>query len=327
MEPHTEPIQDAIRSFVELKNGKCRDAYLQAVKKLAMFLGTTEDSQNFASKLPQLSATDASKFYAWLKRFQSPDGTPLADATVSQRFHLLRRLFRYLVSLRLVHVNPFDAIHYDIPRRQRRQKRPTKFIPVETISQMLDIPDRRTKEGRRDYCFLCLLFGGGLRRSEAWALNVDDVVISQHGTLCLALNRTKNGQVQLQSLPEWACEAFTELISQRHGEGARPGDPLFVYYYNNGLPRDRLAVETLYRIYQRYTVKVGLGRVAPHSARASAATYLLSQGVSEISVANFLRHENENQVRVYDKRARTPEVNPGRAIDYRPRKKNGTNNQ
>lgn len=309
-------IIEAIESFVSLKNEKCRAAYLAALKKLALFLKASELTNAFALRVQQLTATDAATFYAWLRTCKAPDGKPLADATVSQRFHLLRRLFRYLASLRLIEVNPFDAIHYDVPRRQRRQKRPTKFIPVETIDKMLDIPDRRTKEGRRDYCLLSILFGGGLRRSEAWGLNVDDVVISQRGTLCLSLKDTKNGQIQLQSLPSWAAEAFTELVSQRVGEGARPGDPLFVFYHCNGLPRDRLAVETIYRIYGRYTQKVGLGKVAPHSARASAATYLLSQGCSEISVANFLRHENENQVRVYDKRGRSPENNPGLTIDY-----------
>lgn len=314
--PSETSIKRAIDSFVSLKNQKCRDAYLQAVKKLALFLQANECSNIFTKRVASLTANDAAAFYAWLRACKAPDGSTLADATISQRFHLLRRLFRYLVSLQLIEVNPFDAIHYDVPRRQRRQKRPTKFIPVEMIDKMLDLPDRRTKEGRRDYCLLCILFGGGLRRSEAWGLNVDDVVISQRGTLCLSLKETKNGQIQLQSLPSWAAEAFTELVSQRVGEGARPGDPLFVFYHCNGLPRNRLAVESLYRIYRRYTEKVGLGKVAPHSARASAATYLLSQGCSEISVANFLRHENENQVRVYDKRGRSPENNPGLLIDY-----------
>jgi integrase/recombinase XerD len=314
-------IINAIESFVSMKNEKCRLAYLQSVRKLATYLSIDEKTIEFAERIESFTATEAAGFYAWLRKYIAVDGQTLADATISQRFHLIRRLFRYLVGLGLVKFNPFDAIHYDVPRRQRRQKRPTKLISFEIIDRILDMPDRRTKEGRRDYCFLCILFGGGLRRSEAWALNVDDVVISQTGTLCLSLRNTKNGQTQLQSLPSWAAGAFSELVSQRHGEGARPGDPLFVFYHCNGLPRDRLAVETLYRIYGRYTEKAGLGKIAPHSARASAATYLLSQGCSEISVANFLRHENENQVRVYDKRARSPEQNPGITIDYQKTKR------
>jgi integrase len=148
-------------------------------------------------------------------------------------------------------------------------------------------------------------------------LNVDDGIVNDKGTLSLVLKYAKVGCNQTQSLPSWAAESFTALVSQRAGEGARPGDPLFVFYHQNGFPRDRLSVETIARTYKRYTERVGLGKIPPHSARASAATYLLESGCSDVSVAMFLRHCNEDQVKVYDKRAKTAERNPGLKLNYK----------
>lgn len=305
-----------IETFVAMKTPQTRRAYLAAVARLAEFFETTERSIEFCERIQQMGATHAAAFSVWLRTRTTKNGQCLADATISQRIHLLRRLFRFLVAVEAIPRNSFDAIIDDLPRRQRRQKRPTKLIPRDAIAKMLQMPDRRTRDGVRDYCLLSLLFGGGLRRSEAYHLNVDDVVISQKGTLSLIIKHAKAGSVQTQSLPEWAAEAFSQLVSQRIGEGAQPGHPLFVFYHVNGFVRGRISVETIRRIYQRYTEQVGLGKVSPHSARASAATYLLEEGCSEISVANFLRHCDEQQVRIYDKRARTAETNPGLRLRY-----------
>ena len=309
-------IKEALATFLDAKTPPTRRAYSAAIARLLEYISKTNGPGGGEKSIDNLSAADALGFFGWLKCQKAPDGNTLADATVMQRIHLLRKLFRYLVAIEAVERNVFDAIISEIPKRQRRQKRPTKLIPIEKIKEMLDLPDQRTKEGRRDYCLLSILFGGGLRRSEAHHLNVDDVVISAKGTLSLVLRYAKAGCNQTQSLPTWAAEAFTSLVSQRVGEGATSGDPLFVFYLVSGRARERITVETIRRIYMRYTERVGLGKVSPHSARASAATYLLQEGCSEISVADFLRHANEDQVRIYDKRSRGAETNPGLKINY-----------
>lgn len=313
----TKGISEGIEVFIAIKSSQTKLAYVCALDRLAEFFRTHRKSRLFFTKVRSMRATDAMAFCAWLRAQPAPDGGTLSDATVSQRVYLLRRLCRYLVAIGAVDRNVFDAVIDDIPKRQRKQKRPTKLIKIADIERILELPDRRTLEGARDYCLLCLFFGGGLRRSEAWGLNVDDVVISDKGTLSIVIKHAKAGWNQTQSLPTWAAEAFTKLVSQRIGEGARPGEPLFTFYHVNGITRGRLSVQTIRRIYQRYTERVGLGKISPHSARASAATYLLSKGCSEISVADFLRHSNEQQVRVYDKRARTAETNPGLLINYK----------
>lgn len=308
---------DLIESFISLKTPATQRAYRAALNVVAEFLGFVGISDEFVERMAQFSASDAARFYSYLRQRKTASGEVMADATVSQRFHLIRRLFRYLTALGVVDRNVFDAIHNQVPWRQRKQKRPTKLIPFDAIEKILALPDRRTKVGRRDYCILCLLFGGGLRRSEVYNLNVGDVEVSPSGVLSLVLRHTKNGSNQTQSLPLWAAEAFTSLVSQRGGEGANNSDPLFTYYFQSGRPRNRLANKTIYRIYRTYTEKAGLGEISPHSARATAATYLKAKkNYNYEDIARFLRHTSSRMVEIYDKRAHTPETNPGIAIDF-----------
>lgn len=303
--------------FLALKGEKSANAYRQSLLKLAEFLHFDCMTPAFFRKLRQLKAHDAIRFANWLRRYPAPDGGVLADATFSQRLHLLRRLFRFFMAVEMVERNPFDAVLMDIPKRQKRQKRPTKLISTDKVIEMLEQPDRRTKAGKRDRCMLALMFGGGLRVSEVYGLNVGDVGVTTNGTLFLLLRQTKNGSTQRQSLPEWAWEAFSELVSQRAGDGAGNDDPLFPFYTVEGEARGRLSIETMRRTFKRYAKEVGIWGVAPHAARATAATLLKSEGVEDRDVAAFLRHTSTSMVETYDKRVRSPETNPGIGIKYK----------
>lgn len=305
-----------ILNFLSVKSKPTAQAYMQSLVKLAEFLGCEMTSDEFLRRIEAMKGADAMEFAMWLRTYPAPDGDVIADATFSQRLHLLRRLFRYLVGMNMIERNVFDAVLAEIPKRQRRQKRPTKLIPTEKVTEMLALPNRHTRVGRRDFCLLALLFGGGLRVSEVCNLNCGDVGASANGTLFLLLQKTKNGETQRQSLPAWAVEAFAVLVSQRAGEGASNDDPLFCFYAKSGRARGRLSVETMRRLYKRYTEKVGLGKIPPHSARATAATLLKTMGFEDRDVAEFLRHSGVAMVKTYDKRIRSPETNAGLCLQY-----------
>lgn len=314
-------LHTVILEFLALKSDPARKAYLASLSKLAEYLSEIGWKGSFMSKVKRMTHRDAVRFSTWLRNYPAPDGERLADATFSQRLHLLRRLFRYLVAVDVVKRNVFDAVLAEIPKRQRRAKRPTRLIQADKVIEMLSLPDRDTKAGRRDFCLLSILFGGGLRISEARGLNCGDIGATTNGTLYLTLTKTKNGETQRQSLPSWAWEGFTQLVAQRSGEGATNSDPLFVFYSVDGRARDRLSVETLRRLYKRYTAAVGLGSIPPHSARATAATLLKSNGVEDRDVAAFLRHTSTAMVETYDKRVRSPDTNAGLTIEYTVKKK------
>lgn len=313
-------VSESIDQLIQCKALNSQRSYHTALEILAEFLGVKRNSYRFEQELLDFTPLKAGKFIRWLKNRKGGDGRRIADTTVAQRTAILRRVFRHLIDIGARTGNPIGVVSDVMPMRQRVQKRPTKLIPFDAVQKILDAPDPSTKEGIRDRALLALLFGGGLRRSEALKLNVGDISEGNDGVPFLVLRATKAGQNQTQSLPAWAWQRVLKYLEQRDDDGSAPQSPLFVFYYKTGQVGRRMAESTLARTYKRYAASVGVEGAAPHSARATAVTRLKEMGYEDRDVANFLRHSTETMVRVYDKRGRGPARNPGRMLEY-PRSK------
>jgi integrase len=310
-------ISESIHTLISCKATRTQEAYHCALDSLASFLQVKKDSYAFEQALLSFSPANAARFLSWFRRKKVGDGTVVADSTVSQRLAILRRVFRHLIDIGARMGNPIATLKDFIPTRQRVQKRPTKLIPFDLVQRLLDAPSENTKKGIRDRAILAVLFGGGLRRSEALKLNVGDIGESSDGVPFLILRSTKAGQNQEQSLPSWAWQRLLSYLEQRDSEGDGSESPLFVFYYEDGRQGGRLSESTLARLYKRYAEESGCGSAAPHSARATAVTMLKELGFEDREVARFLRHSTEQMVRAYDKRGRGPAANPGRQLEYR----------
>lgn len=240
-----------------------------------------------------------------------------APATVHLRVEAVRSIYESLVALQAVVFNPLKAAHSTLPR-SLEQVRPTKLVPLDRVTDVIHAPDPRTREGIRDRAFLAVLFGGGLRISEARGLNLGDITISEGGTNLLMLRRTKGRRSEAQPVPVWVSEHVSPLVSQRSAERATNESPLFVSYARTGFKR--LDDRVMRRIYAERLEACGLHGYAPHSARATFATMLKSDGYEDREVARALRHSTTFQVELYDKRHLSAENNVGRKINYRAKK-------
>lgn len=239
----------------------------------------------------------------------------LSDNTIRHRYRILRAYHEFLVAMELLDRNPFLAVKHTISWRQARPVRPTKFIEFSNVAKLLSKDDEMytTKEYNRDKAMLTLFFSAGLRRCELWMLNVGDIVISEanggHTLGIITLHHTKAGKPQERHLASQYCHSVVKLITQRNLDGASNDSPLFCFYYKDGRAGGRVSQSTIYRIYRE---SVG---AAPHSARATFATKLKSQGIEDRMVAEALGHGSIKQVQVYDKRA-GQERNAGSKIFY-----------
>ena len=227
----------------------------------------------------------------------------LSDATVKLRFDSIRSLFGLLVDLELLQTNPCRKVRRLFSLRQRRQVRPTKLINFKQIKHILK-SSLNGLNGARDAAILAVLFGCGLRRSEAIALNVGDVAVSSDCMPYLELRRTKAGVPQQVPIPHWAWKYIKPLTA-----GREPDEPLFLSRQYGG-KKNRIAESTFFRLYRR------LVGAAPHSARATFASRLRAQGCDERDVAEALRHSTISMVRTYDKRVRGLSESPALKIQY-----------
>ena len=95
---------------------------------------------------------------------------PLSAASVARAVVAVRSLHKFAVAEGVVSDDPAAAVAP--PRPPRRLP---KALSLEQVQAMLDVPATDTELGLRDAALLELLYGTGLRISEAVGLDVDDV--------------------------------------------------------------------------------------------------------------------------------------------------------
>ena len=89
----------------------------------------------------------------------------LAPSTVNVRLAAVRKLVTEARAHGMLSAE--EAAHLtDIPNIRRRGTRLGNWLTKEQAKELLQIPDRETLKGKRDYAILALLVGCALRRRE-----------------------------------------------------------------------------------------------------------------------------------------------------------------
>lgn len=151
------------------------------------------------------------------------------------------------------------------------------FLSVDEALAVLHSYDREAETLRKlqDRAMFLVLYGGGLRVSEACGLRWSDVHVS---TRSLRLNG-KGGKERIVILPSMAMEVLQKL--RKEGEGD---------YIFGGAP---LSPRVAYEWVRSRGAKAQLMKpLHPHALRHSFATHLLSSGANLRTLQELLGHES-----------------------------------
>lgn len=341
-----------ISAFLSLKSPATRVTYSGILNEWCEFLGATAGTPESAERIVAATDLHAIAYRKFLEarpgekprfersikstttsreirasvatgRGKKKDGLDAtqSNATIHKKFAALRRIYRMLVASNVgIMENPFEADKVPPPPKDAGRKRPTQMIDFELVMEIVSMPDLTTPKGRRDRAILALLFGGGIRRSELVALRIGDVRRTSSGTTFLYLRHTKAKRDAEQALPAWAAEPLWELIAERKREKASDGDYLFLGFTGRAGQKasDKPISDTgVYLLFKQYCMAAGAGAFAtPHSARATAITKLLADGIPHREVQEFSRHASIQMVEWYDKRRFDVEQSPARGLTY-----------
>ena len=164
-----------------------------------------------------------------------------------------------------------------------------EILQVEEAQRLLDQPSTETWIGLRDRALLALLYGAGLRVSEATGLRLDGLSLRAFvgdpdpGVLQV---RGKGEKERLVPFGGLARERLEHWLEQ--GRPSRPANPPQVLLTKTGRAMDR---HLAFRIVRQHAVAAGLpADLHPHMLRHSCATHLLLGGGDLRSVQEFLGH-------------------------------------
>ena len=142
----------------------------------------------------------------------------------------------------------------------------------------------------RDRALLEVLYGCGLRVSEAVALKLSDISPDDGFVRVIG----KGDKERLVPLGEMAADALRKYVEMRPFEFAA-AEYVFLNRYGN--PLSRVSAFTIAR---NRTLAAGISKtVSPHTFRHSFATHLIENGADIRLVQEMLGHESVSTTEIY----------------------------
>lgn len=255
---------------------------------------------------------DARAFLAGLAKAE------LEPATIRRKLSALRTFFRFLRREGLVEADPFANLRGPRLRRglpdvlTEAQVADLLNAPVAALGDTAAIGDTGAEDAatgetarrqrlleryflRRDAAFLELLYGGGLRVSEAAGMRRDALNLSKG----IALVRGKGRKERLCPFGRPCAHAIAAMFEAERevwpGLDADGASPVFL----NRFAR-RLTTRSMERAMARWIAAAGIaGTFTPHALRHSFATHLLDAGADLRAVQELLGHASLTTTQIY----------------------------
>ncbi len=267
-------------------SAKTLEAYRRDVMQLMAFLAAREAAPVGLPLLATLKPRDIRAFMA-ARRAEGVESRSLARGLAG-----LRSFFRHLEQRGEGSASAFMAIR--APKVARRLPKP---IAASAARAMTDT-ETRTGEERpawvlaRDAAVLSLLYGAGLRISEALAITAEEAPRGEAGAM-LRVTGKGNKTRMVPVLPKViaAIDAYRDLCPYR----LAPGEPLF-----RGAKGGPLSARIVQLAVASLRGALGLPETAtPHALRHSFATHLLGRGGDLRSIQELLGHANLSTTQLY----------------------------
>lgn len=223
----------------------------------------------------------------------------MARSSMARKLSALRSLFRYLMRLHKIDNDPSSGV-----RNPKQDQRHPAMLNVDQVFSLLDEKhaDASSQASEsssvddtfrlRDMALLELLYGSGLRISEALSLDVNDIRPASMHVRVMG----KGSKERLVPLSDTCAAALTRWLAVRdsvppvHGERAA-----FLGRRGKRLDRRQAA-----RILEERAKEAGIPQhVSPHDLRHTFATHLLEGGADLRAVQELLGHSRISTTQRY----------------------------
>lgn len=274
MDKNTERILKDYRYYLKVERSMspntvsayCRDvsAYLEGSGEDPSKAGAAGITDYLASKSDALSARSQARLMSSLRSF-----------------------FDWLVLEGDRTDNPCEGI--DSPKTGRHLP---DVLSVEEIDAIMKSVDLSAPGGLRDRAILEILYGCGLRVSEACGLKISDVFLDEGFLRVIG----KGDKQRLVPMGEIAMDAFSGYLSVRP-QASTPADGDIAFLNRFGARMSRISI---FNIVRRQALAAGITKtISPHTFRHSFATHLVENGADLRVVQEMLGHESILTTEIY----------------------------
>jgi site-specific recombinase XerD len=260
----TTPLLPAFETYLQVELGASphtRRAYLHTLSRFDDWLKARDQALVLASSTA-------------LRSFLVDVSRGVGRATLSRHTAALRSFYRWCV--REGHVEHSPAQGLSVPASRGLPKVPSES---QCDAVLADVAEPR------DLALVELLYGAGLRVSEAAALNWADLDLSSGR---VHVRDGKGGKPRVVPLGPPGVQALLRL-----NEGTADGA---VFRNRRG---GRLTARSMRRIVRKLGLRAGEGWLHPHALRHGFATHMLDSGADLRSIQEMLGHANLSTTQRY----------------------------
>lgn len=281
-------LEDYAKHLASVRNSSAntRRAYQRDLARFFQFISDDDEMLPTLAELKKLTRQD-------VRRYLAKRNGEVSKATTARELSALRSFFRWCIEREFLSSNPAEAVA--TPKRAR--KLPV-FLNADQSESLMESggTDADPHRDLRNRVILELLYGSGLRLSEAASLELGDVDLEER---LIHVREGKGGKDRVipfarvtgELLSAW-LEARKNLLS---GAGSGTCKALLVSRQGRGLSARQIS-----RIVKKYARSVGLPEeISPHALRHSFATDLLSGGADLRVIQELLGHASLSTTQRY----------------------------
>ncbi len=211
-------------------------------------------------------------------------GDELAKSTQSRLLSSMRSFFSFLVLEGIVSENPCDRLE-----SPKLGKYLPEVLSVDEIEAIIDSVELDSWQGYRDRAILEVLYGCGLRASEAVNLELSNLYFEDGFIRVIG----KGDKERLVPVGEVAVDAVNAYLNQRPVEFDDP------HVFLNRFGRE-LSRISMFNMIKKQALAAGVTKkISPHTFRHSFATHLVENGADLRVVQEMLGHESILTTEIY----------------------------
>lgn len=248
------------------------------------FLAFLTQHKGTAQGLAPLSKITVSDMRAWMAHER---GRGVGARSLARSLSAVKSFYAWLAERE--GFEPTAVLHTRAPKFQKKLPRP---LAVDAAAAMIETVEMQAQDGwvaARDAAVVTLLYGCGLRISEALGLTGADVPLPE--TLKIRGKGGKDRIVPVIAASRDAVAAYVRLCPHP----MEPAEPLF-----RGVRGGALNPRMVQKVMERARMQLGLPATAtPHAMRHSFATHLLSAGGDLRSIQELLGHASLSTTQAY----------------------------
>lgn len=257
------------------------DAYRRDVVDYLSFMGEHFGGPQGVAALGKVGTSD---LRSWMARERA---SGLGARSLARKLSAVKTFYRWLAEREGIDVTP--VLSARAPKFQRSLPRPLAEDAARAMISEVGTSDKRPWVQARDAAVLTLLYGCGLRISEALSLTINDAPLGS--SLRIIGKGRKERVVPVIAPARRAVDAYLEVQPFPMSYG----DPLF-----KAIRGGPLTARTVQKSMAQARMALGLPSTAtPHAMRHSFATHLLTAGGDLRSIQDLLGHASLATTQVY----------------------------